>query len=205
MDECRGLFVFAGGEGEDRNETTKGILPACAGPCGGVIQRKLILTTHEEEGQHVRRRLTEIERSPMTLGAALIIVVTAFVAFIVTIEQGLGVAFDTSVRILCAVIALVLVFSFVSSKRTERWPWIALLIATLVSAGLFFTPLIDRPSSRGEFILFLLPDTIILLTARLITFEVRDDRGRAARQTMVLGLVVAVVIWAGISGALMAG
>ena len=40
--------------------------------------------------------------------------------------------------------------------------------------------------------LFALPDTVVVLAARIFTYRVTDVHQRANRQTMILGLVVSV-------------
>lgn len=76
---------------------------------------------------------------------------------------------------------------------TERWPHVSVWIALVVNAAIFFTPLVDRPASRGELMLFALPDAIIVLGARIASYQVIDDHQRATLQMMILGFVVAVV------------
>jgi hypothetical protein len=48
--------------------------------------------------------------------------------------------------------------------------------------------------------LFALPDAVIVMTARIMSYRVSDVHQRAARQMMILGLVVAVVGCIGILG-----
>ena len=49
-----------------------------------------------------------------------------------------------------------------------------------------FTPLVNRPASRGEVMLFALPDAIIVLMARIVSYPVTDVHRRAMRQHMIL-------------------
>ncbi len=134
--------------------------------------------------------------SGLRYGCVAILCVIALVALGIALENTTGIPFDMTYRIACAAICLVFIFYFGSEYRGQGWPRTALSIALLVNIGLFFTPIFDRHSSRGEVMLFALPDVIILLLVRLATYQVTDDHKRAMRQQMILGLVVAVAFCA---------
>lgn len=71
-------------------------------------------------------------------------------------------------------------------------------IALLINVGIFFTPLVDGPTSRGELMLFALPDAVVVLAASIASYRVNDVHQRATRQTMILGLIVALVFCVGL-------
>ncbi|HEX4737441.1 MAG TPA: hypothetical protein VH331_07760 [Allosphingosinicella sp.] len=122
--------------------------------------------------------------------------VAAFVAIGGVLEKEAGLPFDTSYRAACAAACLLFIFKLGSDYPGERWPRTSLWIALLFNVGLFFTPLVDRPTSRGELMLFALPNAVIVLAARIASYPVVDDHQRAMRQQMILGLVVAVAFCA---------
>ena len=80
----------------------------------------------------------------------------------------------------------------------QHWPRTSLWIALLINVGIFFTPLVSRPTSRGELMLFALPDSVVVLAASIASYRVDDVHQRATRQTMILGLVVALVLCVGL-------
>jgi hypothetical protein len=114
----------------------------------------------------------------------------------IALEDKFGIPFATTLRVGCAAMCLIFIISLRRDYPGERWPLIALPIALVVNIGLFFTPLFDRPVSRGEILLFALPDAIVLLVARIASYRVADVHQRAMRQQMILGLIVAVVFCA---------
>jgi len=120
----------------------------------------------------------------------------AFVALALVLEDKVGLPFDTTYRIVCAGMCLFLMTKVSSDYRGEQWPWVALAIAAVVNIGLFFTPLMARTASRGEIMIFALPDVIILLAARTFTYRVTNDHQRAVRQQLILGLVLAMAMGA---------
>ncbi|WP_344698010.1 hypothetical protein [Sphingomonas limnosediminicola] len=79
-----------------------------------------------------------------------------------------------------------------SDYPSETWPRISFWLSLLINIAIFFTPLVDRPASRGELILFALPDAVVTLTTLLATYRVADFHQRAMRQQMILGLIVTV-------------
>jgi hypothetical protein len=104
-----------------------------------------------------------------------------------------GIPFDTLYRVGCAVGCFLFVAKLRCDYPSERWSHIGFLAIPLVNICLFLTPLFNRPSSRGEVILFALPDAIVLLVARLATTTATDDHQRAQRQMVIFGLVVAIL------------
>jgi hypothetical protein len=126
------------------------------------------------------------------IGLALVAVVT-FVAVGVALQNEAGLPFDAFYRFACAMVCLGFIWKMRGDYPTESWPRISLWIALLVNVAIFFTPLVDRPTSRGELMLFALPDAVVVLAARVATYPVSNDHQRAMRQMMILGLVVAAV------------
>ena len=119
--------------------------------------------------------------------------VVAFVTIGIALEDELGIPFYTTYRLGCAGLCLFFIATIGQDYPGERWPWIGLAIAALINLSLFFTPVLEGPASRGEVMLFALPDAIILLIARTVSYSVHDDRQRAVRQQLILGIVIAVV------------
>jgi hypothetical protein len=66
----------------------------------------------------------------------------------------------------------------------------------LVNAGIFFTPLVDGPASRGEIMLFAAPDAVIVLAVRTVTISAVDEHQRAVRGQLIVGLVLAAALCA---------
>lgn len=129
------------------------------------------------------------------MGLALIGVVI-FVALSIALDNYVGIPFDTSYRIACASGCLLYIIKLGLDHPGEKWPWVGFSIALLLSISLFFTPLLDRPASRGEIVLFALPDAIILLGARIATYPVNnDDDRRIIHQRLILALVIALAFF----------
>jgi FtsH-binding integral membrane protein len=122
--------------------------------------------------------------------------VVAFVIISIALEDEIGLPFNTTYRVVCAAMCLVFIFKLGLDYRGERWPRASFWVALLVNVGLFFTPLVNRPASRGELMLFALPDAIVVLAARIASYPVADEHQRAMRQQMILGLIVAVAFCA---------
>jgi hypothetical protein len=122
--------------------------------------------------------------------------VAAFIVLGVTLDRAFGIGFDTTYRLACAGACLILIAYLARYYRGERWPWIALALALLVNVALFFTPLLDRSASRGEIMFFALPDAILFLIARTVTYRVTDVHTRAVWQQLILALVVAALFCA---------
>jgi len=138
------------------------------------------------------------------LGLALLGII-AFVAIAIALEDHAGLKFDTTYRLACAIICLAFILKLWSDYPDKRWPRIGFWVALVVNIGLFFTPLFDRPASRGEIMLFALPDAIIVLVALITSYPVGDPHQRAVRQQMILGLVVAVAFCALLFGLTLIG
>jgi len=108
-------------------------------------------------------------------------------------ENAFGIAFRTTFLVVCAVGCLALIAWLGWEYRTERWPWVALVVATLFNIGLFFSPLAHLPLTKGDLLVFLAPDAAIVLTARLATYRVETDAQRAVRRQLILLLVATLV------------
>lgn len=132
---------------------------------------------------------------PLRVGLMLL-GIAVFVAMGIVIENEIGLSFWTTYRVACAGICLFLILKLRFDYPGERWPLISFWIALFVNGALFFTPLVNRPASRGELMLFLFPDLIIVLVARILTYRVTSVEQRASRQMMVLGLIGAVIFCA---------
>jgi hypothetical protein len=117
--------------------------------------------------------------------------VVAFVIIGIAFENKLGLPFDMTYRVACAAVCLLFVFKLGSDYPGERWVWVSFWVVLLLNIGLFFTPLANRPASRGELMLFALPDAVVVLVARIISYPVLDEHQRAMRQQLNLGLAVA--------------
>lgn len=114
----------------------------------------------------------------------------------IALDNDLGIPFATTYRIACAVGCLAFIFKLGRDYPNERWPRVGFFVALLVNVLLFFTPLVDRPASRGELMLFALPDAIVVLVALVASYKVVNVHQRAVRQQMVFSLIVAVVFCA---------
>lgn len=125
-----------------------------------------------------------------------LLAVVVFVIFSFALENTTGLPSDTTIRIASAAICLWFIFKLRLDYPGERWPTVSLWVAFIVNVGLFFTPLVDRPLSRGELMIFALPDAVVVLVARISTYEVSDVHQRAIRQQMILGLLFAATVCA---------
>lgn len=83
------------------------------------------------------------------------------------ILRGFGVSFDTSYRMACAAISSAWVYWLKFDLPDEKWPQQAFLVSLLINIGILFSPLIDRPASRGEIMLFFLPDGFVVMIAMI--------------------------------------
>ncbi|TPG21736.1 hypothetical protein EAH87_04640 [Sphingomonas koreensis] len=119
--------------------------------------------------------------------------VFALVAIGIVLEKEIALPFYKTYRVVCAALCLGFIFKLGIDYSGERWPTISFSIALVANIGLFFTPLLDRPASRGEIMLFALPDAMIVLVTLILSYQVVDEQQRAKRYTMILGLVVASV------------
>ena len=149
------------------------------------------------DGHQSNDRKFSFKSRLVRLGLALL-GIAGFVAVGSVLENEAGIPFDTTYRVACAAACLLFIKKLRLDYPEETWPWASLWIALLVNVGIFFTPLVDRPSSRGELMLFALPDAVVVLVARIASYRVTDVHQRAARQTMILGLVVALVFCVGL-------
>ncbi len=122
--------------------------------------------------------------------------IMAFVAFGVELQNRFGIPFDTTYRIACAGACLAFIAKLGWDSPDERWPWIGLGLAAIVNIALFLTPILDRPASRGEIMIFALPDLVVVMAVRIRAYRVTNDHQRAMRQQMVMALVLAVAIGA---------
>lgn len=114
------------------------------------------------------------------------------VAIGIALENDAGIPVDTSYRVGCAFACLVFIFKLQRDYPTERWPKLGLIGSTLLNLLIFFTPLVARPASRGELMLFASPDAIVVLTALIASYKVETVHQRAVRQQMIFGLIVAL-------------
>lgn len=135
------------------------------------------------------------------LASFILLGIVAFVIAGITLESRIGIPFDTTYRVGCAGLCLYCIFKLGSDYPGERWVQTSFWVALFVNAAIFFTPLVDRPTSRGELILFALPDIVVVLVARIASYSVVDVHQRAMRQQMILGLVVAVALGAALLAA----
>ena len=124
------------------------------------------------------------------LGIALLVIVG------IALNRAFGLPFDTTLRIACAAACLSFILKLKSDYPGESWPRISFWVSLAINAGIFFTPLVDRPPSRGELMVFALPDAVVVLAVRTATYKVADIHQRAVRQQMILGLVLAVAFCA---------
>jgi len=122
--------------------------------------------------------------------------IIAFVAFAITLESKLGVPFALTFRVTCACICLYLIRKLASDFPGEKWPTVALALATMVNLALFFSPLKALPASKGDILFFAAPDALIMLAARSLTYPVSDVHQRALRQQLIMGTILAAIVCA---------
>ncbi|NMN06882.1 MULTISPECIES: hypothetical protein [unclassified Novosphingobium] len=132
--------------------------------------------------------LAYFKRVGLALGGVIGAVLTG-----IALESYVGIPFATTYRIACAVACLVLIFKLGKDYPGERWPRPAFFICLIVNVLLFFTPIMDRRPSRGELMIFALPDVIIVLMILIASKKAVDVHQRAVRQQMILGLIVALL------------
>jgi hypothetical protein len=126
------------------------------------------------------------------VGLTLIGVLAFFLVGILL--ESYGVPLELTYRIACASGSLVLMVYLARDYTAERWFRISLCLALLVNVSLFFTPLVDRPTSRGELMLFAIPDGAIFLTARILTYRASSVEQRAKRTHMIAGLIAVLAL-----------
>lgn len=127
-----------------------------------------------------------------------LLAIVVFVAIGIVLQSEIGLSFFTAYRVVRAALCLGFIWKLRLDYSDQRWPKVSFWAALLVNICLFFTPLFDHPASRGEVMLFALPDAIIVLVALTLSYNVVDQQQRANRYTMILGLVVAIVFCAGL-------
>lgn len=123
------------------------------------------------------------------LGSALLGIIL-FVALAVGLEQELGIPFAMTFRVACAGACLIFIIKTRSDYPGERWPLIAFFVAFLFNVSLFFSPLAHLPASKGDLLFFAVPDAVIVLTARAISYPVSDVHERAVRQQLIVGIIM---------------
>ena len=131
-------------------------------------------------------------KSGLGKGCLALLGIALFITFSIALENETGFPFDMTYRIACTGICLGFMVKVGSDYPGQRWPWIALSIAAVTNVAMFFTPLFDRPASRGEIMLFALPDVTIFLAARAVSYPVKDEHQRAVRQQLILGAIFAM-------------
>ena len=126
--------------------------------------------------------------------------IVALLVIGITLEDEAGIPLAMTVRIAGASICLLFIYRLGRDFPGEQWPRIGFWISLVVNIGIFFTPLVDRPISRGELMLFALPDAIVVLVAmsveRMVSYPAVDVHQRAVRQQIILGLVLAIAFCA---------
>ncbi|MEO7277344.1 MAG: hypothetical protein ABIW33_04910 [Sphingomicrobium sp.] len=130
------------------------------------------------------------------VGCAWLFGIAALLAVGFTLEAEFGFPIDATLRIGCIGFCQYLIYAVGKDYRTQRWPWIAFWCALALNVIILFSPLTDRPASRGEIMLFAPVDTAVLLIAAIAAFKVDNVHQRAMRQQMYLGLVVATSLCA---------
>lgn len=126
----------------------------------------------------------------------LILVLLGIIAFALisaALKNLINLSNDQSYRLLCIAISLFMMWAYRKTFPKIRYFWISFWIALIVNFAIFLTPLVERSASRGEVLLFALPNSIIFLTALTLSYSVVDDRSRAMRQYMLLGIIVAIL------------
>ena len=117
--------------------------------------------------------------------------VAVFVAAGITLENQAGVPFTTTYRAACVGICVAFFAQITRDYPGQRWPWISLAMALLIDIGMFLTPIFDRPASRGEILMFALPNATIFLFARALSYPIDDVHQRAVRQQLIVGAILA--------------
>lgn len=118
----------------------------------------------------------------------------AYLFFSFVLESATGIPATITLRVGGAAVCLIFIRELESYYPGERWVRISFWTAMVVNIAIFFTPLVDHPLSRGDLMIFAAPDAVVVLATRIFTYSVTDVHKRANRQTMILGLVVAVAI-----------
>ncbi len=135
-------------------------------------------------------------RARFRFTALVLLGIVAGVAVGMWLQDRWGIAFDLTYRIVCALACIELMRRVARGYDGERWPWVALFVAAVVNVALLFSPIFDRPASRGEILFFAGPDVVIFLAARVRSYRVPDLQARAVRQQLIVGLVLALLFTA---------
>ena len=111
------------------------------------------------------------------------------------LEDTFGLPFGFSVRLASIAFCQWCFWRLRSDYPDDWWSksvfWSALVLNILV----LLSPLTDRQPSRGELMVFALPDAILFLAVRTVTYKVADVHQRAVRQQLVLGLILALAFY----------
>lgn len=118
--------------------------------------------------------------------------VISFTIVAATLQSAAGIPWEATYRVACGVSCLVFIWTLIDDHPDEGWLKTSFWLALVINIGILFTPLVDRPASRGELMLFALPDAIVVLVARLATYRVSEDRQRVLRAQLIFGLFVAM-------------
>lgn len=124
----------------------------------------------------------------------MLIGVGIWLASAMTLENVTGISVDTTYKVTCAIVCVGFMAHVAANYPSERWPWMAVAVACLFNAGLFFTPVLGHPASRGEIMFFAFPDVSIFTLARAVTYPAKDVHERAVRQQIFMGLFFAVAL-----------
>ncbi|KTT69185.1 hypothetical protein [Sphingomonas endophytica] len=120
--------------------------------------------------------------------------IAAFDALGITLENVARIPFDTTYKITCAGVCLLFVAKCIQEYPDQRWPRIAFGLAAAINMLLLVTILADEPASRGEIVLFALPDVAIVMALRAISYPVSNEHERAVRQQLIVGAILAAFV-----------
>jgi len=123
--------------------------------------------------------------------------VIVFVIVALVLDAG-GIPFDLTYRVACAGACLWFIHTLRIDPPEAGWRRIGLGLAALVNVALFFTPVVDRPSSRGELMIFAIPDLVVVLAVRIAALRPVDVDQRARRVQLIACLVIASAVCAGL-------
>lgn len=126
----------------------------------------------------------------MTRLLLVLVGVGLLVAGSIILEDRLEIPVDVFYRAACATISLWMMIRIGQAYRPDTWPLLAVATAIAVNVAMFFTPIVQRPASRGEILLFAAPDVLIFLIFRTANFRVVDEQSRAVRQQLIVGTII---------------
>lgn len=153
------------------------------------------MSGYQEDSSEGRSRRSR----PQELGLWLLAII-AVLLIGVALEEKIGIPLATTLRIAAASVCLIFIYRLSTDFPEEQWPRIGFWLSLIVNIAIFFTPLVDRPISRGEVMLFALPDAIVVLFAmlieRIVSTPAPDVHQRAVRQQIILGIVLAITFCA---------